>query len=76
MRGRAGCHFDRFQIELAVLAPAGEDDGKQLRYFPRRFLLDRFRRFFSSADSESSAGLARQIFSLTSSNWRLSSRKR
>jgi hypothetical protein len=76
MRGSAGCHFERFQIELAGLAPAGEEDGEQIRYFQRRFPLDRGRRFFSSADNESSTGLAWQIFSLTSSNCRLSSRKR
>src|SRR5713226_8109337 len=76
MCSRAGCHFDRFQIELAALAPAGEDDGEQIPYFPCRFLLDRFGRFFPSADSESWTGLARQIFSLTSSNCRLSFRKR
>ena len=70
----AGGHFDRFQVELTALAQAGEDDLQQRGYFPRPLALDRFGRFFSCSVSASSTGRARQIFSLTASSSRLSSR--
>jgi hypothetical protein len=46
---------------VAGLADASEDGTQQLRYFARDFLLDRFRRFFSSGESASSTDRARQI---------------
>lgn len=58
--------LDGFQIEVAGLAPCGEDDVEKLSYFADDLLLDRFRRFFSCELSVSSTGRARQIFSLTS----------
>src|SRR5258708_30689451 len=69
-------HLGGFQVEVPRLAAAVEDDQQQLVYFARHFLLDGFRRFFSSSDRVSATGRARQIFSLTSSSSRLSSWKR
>ena len=46
MAGGAGCHFDRFQIELTALAEAREDGLQQRRYFPCRLALDRLAVFF------------------------------
>jgi hypothetical protein len=69
MNGRTHRHLDGFQIQAVGVAPALEDNQQQLVYFARDLPADRFPRFFSCGDSESSAmGRARQIFSLTSSN--------
>jgi hypothetical protein len=68
MGSGAGGHFDRFQIEMATLAQASEDDVQQRGYFPRRLALDCFGRFFSCGDNESSTGRARQILSFTASS--------
>ena len=68
MHGRTHRHLDRFQIEMVRLLTSVENDTQQLAYFVRDFLLDRFGRFFSCGESESSTGRARQIFSFTSSN--------
>jgi hypothetical protein len=68
--------FDRFQIESARLALTAADGFEQRVYFGADFLLDRFRRFFSAGSQDSSTGRAWQIFSFTSSNSLLSSRKR
>jgi hypothetical protein len=76
MHGRAHRHLDGFQIETARLAATIEDDAQQLVYFARDFLADRFGRFFSCGVRVSSTGRARQILSFTSSNSRLSCRKR
>jgi hypothetical protein len=75
MHGRTHQHLGRFQIETAAVAEILEDDPQELVYFARDFPADRCGRFFSSGDSVSSAGRARQIFSFTSSNCWLSSRK-
>jgi hypothetical protein len=64
----AGGHLDRFQIEMATLAQASEDDFQQRGYFPRRLARDCFGGFFSYGDNESSTGRARQILSFTSSS--------
>jgi hypothetical protein len=61
-------HFDSLQIETATLAPAAEYHFQQRGYFPLRLALDRFGRFFSWGDNESSTGRARQILSFTSSS--------
>jgi hypothetical protein len=61
MHGRAHEHLDRFQIDMPGLAQALEDRAQQLLYFARDFLSDRIRRFFSSGESDSSTGRARQI---------------
>jgi hypothetical protein len=75
MHGSPHGHLDRFQVESACLALLLEDKPQQRAYFPFDFLPDRFRRFFSCGVRVSSTGLARQIFSLTSSSAWLSSRK-
>ena len=67
MHGSAHCHLDRFQVESAGLALVLKYKPEQGAYFPFDFLPDRFRRFFSCGVSVSSTGLARQIFSFTSS---------
>jgi hypothetical protein len=61
MHGRAHEHLDCFQLDMARLADASEDGAQQLSYFARNFLLDSFRGFFSSDESVSSTGRARQI---------------
>jgi hypothetical protein len=77
MHGRAHRHFDGFQIQMARLPAGVEDDAQQLVYFAREFLLNRFGRFFSWADSAgASTGRNPQISSLTSRSWPPSSRKR
>jgi len=76
MQRGAQCHFHRFQVDLAVLLALGEDAVQKAAYFARDFGLDRFGRFFSSGVSVSSTGRARQIFSLISNSWRVSSRNR
>jgi len=68
MHGRAHRHFDGFQIQTPRLAATDEDDAQQLVYFARDFLADRFDRFFSCGERESSTGRARQILSFTSSS--------
>jgi hypothetical protein len=68
LHGRAYRHLDSFQIEMAGLWAALEDQAQQLVYFPPDLLLDRVRRFFSCGDSVSSIGRTRQIFSFTSRN--------
>ena len=70
---RTDRHRDGFQIQPAAVAAIAEDHTQPLIYFPRDFLLDDFRRFFSCGESVSSSGRARQIFSLTSTKARLSS---
>jgi hypothetical protein len=42
MHGRAHRHLDRFQVQVAVAALAAEDHMKQLLYFARDLLADRF----------------------------------
>ncbi len=76
MHGRPHDHLGGLQVQVPRLAAAAEDDAQQLVYFARDFLLDGFRRFFSSGERLSATGRARQIFSLTSSRSWLSSRKR
>jgi hypothetical protein len=66
-------HLHGLQVELPALAPTGENDLQQLSYFLGGLLLDRRGRFFSSSVSDSSTGLCRQIFSLTSTKARLNS---
>ena len=68
MHGGTHRHLDSFQIHTARLAASVEDDAQQLVYFARDFLTDRFGRFFSCGDTESSQGRVRQILSFTSSN--------
>jgi hypothetical protein len=77
VQGRSHSHLGRFQIEAACLAALLKDNAQELVYFPRDFLADRFRRFFSWVlGASSSTGRNSQIRSLTSNNWPLSSRKR
>jgi hypothetical protein len=76
MHGRTHRHLDRFQIETAGLAAIFEDDAQELIYFARDFPPDGFDRFFSSGESVSSTGRARQMLSFTSSNCWLSCWKR
>jgi hypothetical protein len=68
MHHRPHDHLGGFQVQVPRLAAPIENDAQQLVYFARDFLLDGFGRFFSSGDSVSVAGRARQIFSLTSNN--------
>ena len=70
MHRRTHRHFDGLQIQTPRLAPTLEDDAQQLVYFARNLPLDRFRRFFSSGESVSATGRARQICALTSTNSR------
>ena len=76
MHHRPHDHLGGFQVQAPRLAAAVENDAQQLVYFARDFLLDGFRRFFSSDERVSATGRARQIFSLTSNSSRLSSRNR
>jgi hypothetical protein len=76
MESSAERHLHRFQIRLAGLLAFGEDASQEGGYFARDLVLDRLGRFFSSGVSVSSTGRVRQIFSLTSSRSRLSSRNR
>lgn len=55
-------------IQASRLAAVVEDEAQQLVYFARDFLLDGFRRFFSSGVRVSATGRARQIFSLTANS--------
>jgi hypothetical protein len=68
MHGSPHGHLDSIQIESAGLALLLKDKPQQRAYFPFDFLPDRFGCFFSCGVSVSSTGLARQIFSLTSSS--------
>ena len=68
MHGRAHSHLDGLQIQVSRLAAPVKDDTQQLFYFARDFLLDGFRRFFSSGETVSATGRAWQILSFTSSN--------
>jgi hypothetical protein len=65
-------HLDRFQIEMAALTGAAEDHFQQCGYLARRFVLDRFGRFFSCGVSLSLIGRSLQICSLTATNSSLS----
>jgi hypothetical protein len=76
MHDRPHGHLSGFQVPAPRLAAAVEDYAQQLVYFARDFLLDGFRRFFSSGERVSATGRARQIFSLISNSSRLSSRNR
>jgi hypothetical protein len=71
MHGRAHRGFCRFQIEPAFFAPALKQNLEDAIYFALDFEVDRSRRFFSCGVNVSSTGRALQIFSFTSSNWRL-----
>jgi hypothetical protein len=73
MHGSPHGHLDGLQIESAGLALVLKHKPEQGAYFPFDFLTDRFRRFFSCGGSVASTGLARQIFSFTSSRPWLSS---
>ena len=68
MHDRPHDHLGGLQVQVPRLAAAAEDDAQQFVYFARDYLLDAFRRFFSSVESVSATGRARQIFSLTSSS--------
>jgi hypothetical protein len=68
MHYRPHGHLSGFQVQMPRLALAVEDDAQKLVYFARDFLLDSFRRFFSSDERVSATGRARQIFSLVSSS--------
>jgi hypothetical protein len=71
-------HLDRFQIDASGLALLVEDGAQEAVCFFGDFLLDGLRRFFLSAGTAgaSSMGRNRQIFSFTSTNAWLRSRKR
>src|SRR5216684_2885192 len=68
MHDRPHGHLGGFQVQVPRLTAAVEDNAQQLVYFARDFLLDGFRRFFSSGETVSATGRARQIFSLISSS--------
>ena len=77
MHGRAYGHLQGFQVQTPRLAERAEDHIQQSVYFARDFLLDRFGRFFSRAESVvSSSGRKAQICSLTSNSCSPNSRKR
>jgi hypothetical protein len=76
MHGSPHRHLDRFKVQSSCFPQLLKDETEQPGYFALDFLPDRFRRFFSCGVSVSSTGLARQIFSLTSSSSWLSSRNR
>ena len=69
-------HLHGFQIHPATLAPARKDHRQPRAYFLGDFLRDRLGRLFSSAVRVSSTGRNAQMCSLSSSNSRLSCRKR
>jgi hypothetical protein len=66
--GGADGHLDRLQIETAAPAQIAENNFQQRGYFPLRFVVDCFGRFFSSGDNESAIGRARQMLSFTCSS--------
>jgi hypothetical protein len=70
MHGATHGHLHSLQIHLAGFAPSGEDHLQQPGYFVLDFLLDCFRRFFSSGVKVSSTGRRRQICSFTSTSSR------
>jgi hypothetical protein len=76
MHGRADRHLDGFQIELAALVAAAEQDAQESVYFARDFLADRFGRALSWGVKFSPIGRRRQVSSLTSRSRPLNSRKR
>src|SRR6266853_6375965 len=76
MQHRPDQHLGGAEVQVTGLVQAVEDDLQKALHLLRDLELDRFGRFFSWGDRESSTGRARQIFSLTSSNCQLSSRKR
>ena len=53
MHSRPHDHLGSFQVQVSRPAAAAEDDAQQLVYFARDFLLDGFRRFFSSGATDS-----------------------
>ena len=53
MHRRASGHLHRFQVQPSRFAQIGEDDPQQLIYLLGDFLLDGFRRFFSSGATDS-----------------------
>ena len=72
MHRRTGRHLQCLQIDVSLLAQIRKHDFQQPRDFSGYFLLDGFRRFFSSGPA-ASVGRARQIRVLRSTNSRLSS---
>lgn len=61
--------LNAFQIELAGCPAVAENDAQQLLYFAGDFFLNRFGRFFSSADGAVSlTGRSAQIRVLTATN--------
>jgi hypothetical protein len=56
MHDRPHDHLRGFEVQTPRLAAAVEDDAQQLVYFARDFLLDGFRRFFSSGERVSATG--------------------
>ena len=68
MDRRANGHLGSFQIQLTGAPPVGKNPLQLKFYLAGSFFADRGRRFFSSGARTSSAGRARQIFSLTCSN--------
>ena len=67
--------WQALQVEAARLPLFGTKNLQQRVYFGVDYLLDRRRRSHRGV-KDFSTGRAWQIFSLTTSNWRLSSRKR
>ena len=65
MHGGSHGHLQRFQIEAARFTKTLKDESQQAAYFPFDFPLERFRRFFSCDDNESSIGRVEQSCSLT-----------
>ena len=77
MQGGTDRCLGTLQIKPAGRLAVPENDAKQLLYFVGDFFVDRFSRFFSSADgSVSVTGRRSQIRSLTSSSCSPNSRKR
>jgi hypothetical protein len=58
VHGGAHQHLGGLQFQVSCLAAAVENDTQQLVYFARDFLLDGFRRFFSSGAIASATGRA------------------
>jgi hypothetical protein len=68
MDRRANGHLGSFQIQLTGAPTVGKNPLQLKFYLAGSFFADRRRRFFSCSVGMSSAGRARQIFSLTCSN--------
>jgi hypothetical protein len=66
MHGGSHRHLCGFQVQPACLAEILKDDSEQSAYLAFDFLADRFGRFFSRGDEESSTGRARHIRAFTS----------